>query len=399
MRRPLALLCLIATVALVAAGCGKSAHDRPHNRIAEQRTVVLDQSATTPQAGQKLGFPGFATKNTTRVGGADPVADAAAVSQAVYPSAAAQTHPPAVVLVDRHDWRSALAASLLMSEPVRAPILYSDGKDLPRATQDALSALAPTGSKAAGGAKVIRVGDVPKPKGLSTTDIAGKGPYALAAAIARFTAAIGNQPSDAVVVVSADEPAYAMPAGAWAAKSGDPILFVTRAGIPAATRQALSNHPRIYLLGPPSVISPDIATQLGKLGKLTRIAGPDPVRNAIAFARYHDRTFGWGVDDPGHGLVFENPGRPLDAAAAAPLSASGTYGPALLVAKDGSLPDALQSYLLDIEPGYTNDPVRGVYNRGWVVGNADAVSLTAQARIDSVLEIARVKQPAGGAAP
>ena len=32
-----------------------------------------------------LGFPALATKNTTRVGGEDPVADAAAVATAVYP--------------------------------------------------------------------------------------------------------------------------------------------------------------------------------------------------------------------------------------------------------------------------------------------------------------------------
>ena len=37
-------------------------------------------------------------------------------------------------------------------------------------------------------------------------------------------------------------------------------------------------------------------------------------------ARYRDGAFGWGIVDPGHGLVFARAGRPLDAAAAAPLS-------------------------------------------------------------------------------
>ena len=58
-------------------------------------------------------------------------------------------------------------------------------------------------------------------------------------------------------------------------------------------------------------------------------AGADPVANAIAFARFSDGSFGWNVVDPGHGLVFATTQRPLDAAAAAPLSASGTYGPLL----------------------------------------------------------------------
>jgi len=39
--------------------------------------------AKTPHAGQRLGFPAVATKNTTRVGGGDPAADAAGVALAV----------------------------------------------------------------------------------------------------------------------------------------------------------------------------------------------------------------------------------------------------------------------------------------------------------------------------
>ena len=57
-------------------------------------------------------------------------------------------------------------------------------------------------------------------------------------------------------------------------------------------------------------------------------APTDPVENAIAFARYADGGFGWNINDPGHGFVIANADRPLDAAAAAPLSASGDLGPA-----------------------------------------------------------------------
>ena len=52
---------------------------------------------------------------------------------------------------------------------------------------------------------------------------------------------------------------------------------------------------------------------------------------SIAVARYTDGEFGWGVKEPGHGLVFANSGRPLDAPAAALLSATGNYGPLLLL--------------------------------------------------------------------
>ena len=61
----------------------------------------------------------------------------------------------------------------------------------------------------------------------------------------------------------------------------------------------------------------------------------DPVENAIAFARYASGSFGWNINDPGHGFVIASASRPLDAAAAAPLSASGTWGP-LLVTDDAA---------------------------------------------------------------
>ena len=75
------------------------------------------------------------------------------------------------------------------------------------------------------------------------------------------------------------------------------------------------------------------------------------------------------------------------AAAAAPLSAAGTYGPLLLLTEPGALPQALQDYLLDIQPGYDKDPVRGVYNHGWLMGDEAAISADVQSRIDTLLEI------------
>ena len=186
-----------------------------------------------------------------------------------------------------------------------------------------------------------------------------------------------------------------MPAAAYAAKSGDAVLFVHRDSVPPETRAALGSHqqPKIYLLGPPSAIGPKVETDLKKLGKVVRIAGPDPVQNAIAFARYADGAFGWGVVDPGHGLVFAAAGAdPQTAAAAAPLSASGTYGPLLLVGDAARVDNTLAQYLLDIQPGYGKDPVRGVYNHGWIIGDERAVSIAAQSQIDRLLEISPVNQ-------
>jgi hypothetical protein len=195
-------------------------------------------------------------------------------------------------------------------------------------------------------------------------------------------------------VTSAEDPAFAMPAAAWAAKSGNPLLFVTRTGIPAETRAALAAHgrPRIYVLGPKRAVAAGVVRALRKLGTVTRIAGPDPERNAIAFARYLDNGMGWGVVDPGHGLVFARADTPRAAAAAAPLSASGTYGPLLLVPDPDALGVPLRSFLLDIQPGFRSDPVRGVYNHGWIVGDDRAISVATQGQIDALLEIRPVAE-------
>jgi hypothetical protein len=383
-RRALALACLLAT-ALAAAGCGR----------AERKGQGLgsDAPATTAAASEEpppaLGFPALATKNTTRIPGADPVADAAGVASAVFPATSAQSRPQAVALIDARDWRAGVAGAVLASTPVRSAILLSDGPELPPASRDALAALRPTGARQARDAQVIRVGDVARPPGLRSIDVTGRDPFALARALDAFQASARGRMSERVLVVSADAPAFATPAAAWAAKAGDPILFVRRDAVPAATRAALRAHgrPRIYVLGPPSAVSSDVVRELKRLGTVKRIGAASPVDNAIAFARYSDPLFGWGVVDPGHGLVFARTNRPLDAAAAAPLSVSGSYGPLLVLESAGRLDGALGGYLLDIQPAYSKDPVRGVYNHGWIVGDARAISVATQSRIDSLLEI------------
>ena len=387
----------VLLVALAAVGCGRNNGDSATTSTAAPATPTAGAKGTETTAAQGLGFPTFATKNTTRIGGADPIADAAAAARAVYSGATRVTRPRAVVLADDGDWRVGLAASVLMSAPIRAPLLFAHGtEDLPPATKNALAALAPTGSKDAGGAQVIRIGAVPELDGTKTTDLRGEGAFALARAIDAFQAAARGTTSDRVVVVGADAPDYAMPAAAWAAKAGDPILFVRRDSVPADTRAAIAAHqqPKIYVLGPPSAVSDKTVTALKKLGSVTRVSGPTAAASSVAFARFVDGAFGWGVVDPGHGFVFASANRPGDAAAAAPLSASGTYGPLLVTQDPATLPRALQGYLLDVQPGYTRDPVRGVYNHGWIVGDEGAISAPVQSQIDALLEIVPVNERA-----
>jgi hypothetical protein len=194
-----------------------------------------------------------------------------------------------------------------------------------------------------------------------------------------------------------------MPAAGWAAESGDPVLFVNNSGVPAATRQALLTHqrPHIYVLGPPSVIGPSVVAQLRKYGPVKRVGASDPAANSVAFAEYRDPacvylqpcahvpgSFGWAIRSPGHGYVLLNASRPLDAAAAAPLSGSADFGPQLLVENPSTLPPAVVNFFLDYAtPGYTQEgPTAAVYNHGWVIGDERAISFPVQAEMDNLLQ-------------
>jgi hypothetical protein len=393
-RLPAALLALAAAL----AGCGKSLPSEGQGR---------GVSVTTVAGTDQLAASGLTTKNTTRLGGANPVADAAAVALTVYPGLTQATRPQAVVLVDDRDWPAALAAAALASSPLRAPVLYSEGNSLPALSAQALAALKPTGAARLGGAQVIEVGHITAPTGYRPLVLSGQS-AALAAQVEQLVASThGRGPHRVIVIGAAGPPALAMPAAGLAAESGAPVLPVEASGIPQATRRVLAHlhRPVIYAVGPPAAVSPAVLAELARFGSVRRIyptpgangasgpgtSGEDPVDNAIAVARFADGPFGWAVDQPGHGLVFARASRPLDAPAAAPLSANGDYAPLLLLERANQVPPVLSEYLSDIQPAYSNapeyQPVRGTYNHGWLIGDDEALTPTVQAELDAMLEI------------
>jgi hypothetical protein len=373
-------------LALCAAlgGCGKALS--PH---------AVEHGSGPVAAVGVHGAGGLSTKNTTRLGGSGSAIDAAAVAVTVYPGLTAATRPQAVVLVDSGDWPAALAASVLAGAPLHAPLLYSGGATLPEVSSQALRAMGPTGVRAAGpaptGAQVIQIGATATPSGYATRSVAGKGAAGLAVEVERLGSVLRHHPPRKLIVTAAEAPpAMTMPAAGLSAQTGAPILFVERLGIPPATAAELGRLGRtsIYLVGPSTVVSESVARELGRYGSVTRIAGSTPASNAIAVARFTDGTFGWGVVEPGHGLVFANASRPLDGPAAAPLSATGDYGPLLLLESPDELPVALSGYLSDLQPGSPpSGPVHGVYNHGWVIGDESAISAATQATLDSILQI------------
>src|ERR1044072_3563676 len=121
-----------------AAGAGES--PQAPGPVTESPASVEEPGAQTPE---ELGYPAFATANTTRVGGSDPASNAAAVALAAYPSG--EQRPQAVTLVDGNDWRSAVSAAVLMAPPLGAPLLVSTAAGPPQPTEGALEALDPEG--------------------------------------------------------------------------------------------------------------------------------------------------------------------------------------------------------------------------------------------------------------
>lgn len=394
--KAIAALVVVAIVFIVAAVIGAGGDSETGSAPSPTPAPVPAENkpdeAPAEQSAEQLGYPAFATNNTTRVGGSDPAANAAAVALAVFPSTMPEQQPAAVTLVGEDDWAGAIAASVFMSSPVRAPVLFSTGDELPEATEEALAALDPQGSEATKGASLIAIGDVATPGGEATRVKAGGGADAAAAIAALRDRLFGKDPAH-IVVAPLDRPELAMPAAAWAARSGDPVLFAAADQLPKPTAAALKRHPDVpvYVLGPSSAISSQVVRAISKLGnEVRRVSGEDPVANAIAFARYADGSFGWNVNDPGHGFVLARDDDPLNAAAAAPLSGSGTWGPLLLTDSASDLPAPLREYLLDVKPGYTTNPTRAFYNHVWVIGDQEAIDVAQQAQVDELAELAKI---------
>ena len=390
----LALVFIVVAIVFATGGSDESEGGGEVTTSAPSTSSGNSDETPSPQVAEALAFPAFATNNTTRIGGPDPVANAAGVALAVFPSTNDAQRPAAVTLVGEEDWAGAIAASVLMAPPVRAPLLFSAPDEMPEDSEEALAALAPQGDKATGGASLFAIGAVAMPSDAgAVTRVDSGDPAATAAQIATLRERLSGKPPAHFLVASSAKPDFAMPAAAWAARSGDPVLYADGKKLPAATAAVLKAHPKVpvYVLGPDSVIPKAVTKEIAKVSKrVNRVAGKDAVATALALARYREGSFGWNVNDPGHGFVLSRADSPASAPAAAALSASGTWGPLLLTEAPDRLPEAVRSYLLDVKPGYTTDPTRAFYNHVWVIGDQDAIDVVQQAEVNELAELTQI---------
>ena len=369
----------------------------------ESETRVVTIAVETDDAQESpvgtLGFPLVATRNTTRISGPDPTTDAAAAALATHPPARGSGPPEAAFLVADDDWQAGIAASVLAGPATRIPVLISQPGGVPDATGQALAQLNPRGGGGSRDVAVYTSGGGSVPSGFRSDEIGGSSPAEIANSIDQLRQRLTGQEPQHIVIASADASGYAMPAAAWAARSGDPVLFTSRNQVPEATLAALRRHVAapVYVLGPESVISKDAVSRIARVAAgVQRVGATGVVQNALLFARFTDGSFGWNINDPGHGMVLANAKRPLDAAAAASLASSGKWGPMLLTDRADALPPELRSFLLDIKPGYATDPTRAVYNHVWLMGDATAIGGQVQAEIDELAEVAPITTGAGG---
>ena len=392
MARPLVVVLAVLLVAL--PGCKGLSEKGADTTVKKGGAPEVSASSSSDSATEELGFPVTATKNTTRVPGADTVADVAGVVSAVFPSTSRENRPNAVAIADKTNWQGAIAASVLMARPLGIPMVLSDGGKLAPVSGNTLTRLKPKGSPLAQGAQIVRIGDdAARPAGYRSARISAPDPYELAADIDRFFSVARSKPSPDVVIASGEQPAFAMPAAAWAARSGDSVLFVRRDVVPPATRTALRRHANanIYVLGPSSVIGPKVTQALRKLGTVRRVGGATPVLNAIAFTKYQSHGFGWGISTPGQNFTVASTSRPSDAAGAAVLATTGVFAPLLLTDRADDLPSSLENYFLDVQPGYQSNPNSGVFNHVWILGDDNVVSVAAQGRLDTITELVPVQ--------
>ncbi|MBJ7347511.1 MAG: cell wall-binding repeat-containing protein [Thermoleophilaceae bacterium] len=376
----------------------------------------LSNNSSGADFARGAGSPALATKNTVRIPGAGPVGNAAGAAISVYPSNDVTTRPKLVTVVANGDWRGAVAAGSLMARPIQAPVLIGKPKGQYDVTKSALQALNPNGLRVPGkvvNPKVLTIGPIELPEGTASQQIKNANPEEMAAQIDLFRTTVTSTPAPEVIIASSQEGAalYSLPAGPLAAKTGSPVLFVNGPIIPRATLRALELHrkPRIYVIGPEAIIPEAVVSRLKRFGSVKRISGVTAAENSVAVARFPESdspegiapvdTWGWGANDPGHGLVIANASHIMDVAGATQLSASGAYGPLLLNGTSPMLDPTLENYLLDIQPGFIDDPTRGVYNRAWLLGDETALSPGLQARVDALCEIQPidVSAPTGGA--
>ncbi|MDQ2700080.1 MAG: hypothetical protein M3Y23_01990 [Actinomycetota bacterium] len=378
----------------VGRDTGSGGTDGPPLIVNEDGDITGGGQVEANSAGA-LGYPAVATRNTTRISGSDPVDISIASALAAYPTIGPGTPPSAVTVVNDNQWQAGIIAATLSAAPVNAPIVLAPGGTLSEDGAKAISEFEPAGAPTTGENDIFAIGKVAPPSGYETESVNSRDFATLAVQVAELKADLTGSPPAAFVIVSSDEAEFATPAASWTARSGDVVLFTGKDEVPKATLDFLKKKENrevpVFVLGPADVVSADAYEQLDKaVSAIERVAGKDPVANALEMVRFSSGTFGWNFNLPGHGYTVARSDRPLDAIASVALSTGGKWPALLLTDSSNNLPEDVLDYLLDVKPGYETDPTLALYNHVWVIGDEALIDVNQQALIDDAAELAPV---------
>ena len=357
-------------------------------------------------------------KNAARIGARADAETATYVLQTAYPATRAENRPGAIVNV-ANDWRLALAATRLIARPTDAALILNGENGIEENTSREVERLqgsnAPTPSSSLAASPSPSASPVASPQAIGSpspimiyvgTVIHSTGREQIAGADAATIAAqlderraetTGSAFMNAVVVAADADYRWALPAGAYAARTGTSILFVTHDDIPPPTATALERRKgqaHMFVLGPDSAVSQKIFDRLKRYGSVTRVEGRDYFTNAVRFAEFRDdfADFGWGRSAHGSrkwsgtNVILVNGDRWQDGVLAAHLAHRGKSGPLLFSERD-RLPAIVDIFLWRQRPVFANTPAEGPFNQIWVVGSFDRIAYGTQAWADYSQEI------------
>jgi hypothetical protein len=377
-KRALAALLVAVLAAAAAAGCGGK--DRP------KPPPISRGGANAP------GSPEFG-ENLVRIPGVSASDVAGAAVLAAFPPGT--TAPSGWVLFPEGDWRRAAVAAQFVARPVGGALLPMGKGFLPAATADVVSRMHPAGFPKGQGLQTLIVdtaGDqiigALQQENVKLTQVTAATPDKLAADLVAYRGGWAGRYSNNIVIVSDDASArdYALPAAAWSAYSGDTLTFANEGGVPATTRGLLTQRqklridkPSIYVVASESVIPDSVLGELRPYGRVTRVAGKDPVETAIELAKFKDPKtgFGWGLKEGPANVSIVNVSHWTDAIGAIDLAGSGPRAALLLTNNGDALPPSLSTYLQELRNPQGN--------QGYVFGEPASISSPLFAQIDTLL--------------
>jgi len=401
---------------LIVTGCNNqnNDHNQMNQGVKKMDGANMDMSANDKDKGNKTNEMEFAkppnsfnrlasqnmivtaTKNVTRINTDDPIELSVMVSQTVWPATHKENQPGGIILVPVESWQIALASVDLIHHPNNGPVLFTKDQKIPDAVLKEINRLQPLGT--ADGTQIMVMGNLEKSelnklKNFKLKQISETDPAAFAKEIDRFYSDIAGKTPQSVMIGSLEDKAklYTLIAANWIAHMEEPLLYVTGNDIPQPTKEALQQRKgkaNIYLLGPESVISKKVENELTSFGTVVRIAGDTPVQQSVSFATYKDEKtkFGWGLNNPGHGVSFISTKTPELAIAAAPFSHLGKHAP-LIWLENGALTTDVYEFLARLKPTFTVEPTEGPYNHAFLSGTFRSIPYQTQGIIDEKLEI------------